>query len=182
MRWVPPRVRKATRRFNRAGGFTLVELLVVIGIIAVLIGVLLPALNKAREQSKAVQCASNLRQLGQGLQLYRQYNRDFYPLRRIWIGFTAPDSVYFWTGKVANPASNYGSQYVTASTEKRYINRYLKPNVLSGDEWPLAHCPSDDGAYDGYGNSYTLNVFTGNNPLSSRLYTVMDPTDPADGS
>jgi len=57
--------------------FTLVELLVVIGIIAILVGVLLPALNKARAAAQEAQCMSNLRQFGFGFQIYADANQGF---------------------------------------------------------------------------------------------------------
>src|SRR4051812_35372382 len=165
------------RASQSRNGFTLVELLVVIGIIAVLIGILLPTLSKAREQAKLTQCLSNVRQLGLGMQLYRQYNRDHYPLRIMYVGFTSIESVYMWAGKGADPIKAYGAQYVTASTDRRYINQYLVRNPQKGAEFQIAHCPSDDGAYDGYGNSYTGNYFWGGN-ATKPYYTLLDPTDP----
>src|SRR6476659_1248497 len=61
-------------------GFTLVELLVVIGIIALLVSLLLPSLNKARQAAARVACSAQMQQLGLGMQMYlNQYNSTYPP-------------------------------------------------------------------------------------------------------
>src|SRR5256885_12401325 len=64
---------------RRVRAFTLVELLVVIGIIAVLVGILLPVIRNAREQAVSLQCLSNLRACGQLIYLYANQNRGMIP-------------------------------------------------------------------------------------------------------
>ncbi len=90
-------MKRLSVRVRRA--FTLVELLVVIGIIALLISVLLPALNKAREQANITKCASQLRSIGQAMNVYAANNKGRLPQQPVMDGtgkYTAQPVYWLW--------------------------------------------------------------------------------------
>lgn len=116
-------------------GFTLIELLVVIAVIAVLMGVLLPALSMARMHAKRVVSTSNLRQIGLGLELYTQDFRGFFP-----------ETSHGVTGKAA-------------IREKSWLFT-LKPYV--GDVNEIRVCPADPNRGDRLASgtsSYIMNEY-----------------------
>ena len=84
-------------RSHRSAAFTLVELLVVIGVIALLISILFPALGKARQQANLVTCQSNLRSIGQLMAIYTSDNRGYLPYGTGGIGFDNNGYLQAWT-------------------------------------------------------------------------------------
>ncbi|QOJ01524.1 MAG: prepilin-type N-terminal cleavage/methylation domain-containing protein [Phycisphaeraceae bacterium] len=90
-------------RRAQVSGFTLIELLVVIAIIALLIGILLPSLGKAREAGRSAKCLSNIRQFGQATLLYAQDYKDTVPPVGVWArqqeeDWAAPGVIYQYLG------------------------------------------------------------------------------------
>jgi prepilin-type N-terminal cleavage/methylation domain-containing protein/prepilin-type processing-associated H-X9-DG protein len=116
---------------RKAHAFTLVELLVVIGIIALLIAILLPALQKARDQANGLACKSNMRQLTMGWTAYAQANRG-------WLVYGATDAPDPRDAAFNPPGTVPWCQ--TGSTEQSIKDGAIYPYI---NAVAVYHCPSD---------------------------------------
>ncbi len=123
--------------------FTLIELLVVIAIIAILAGLLLPALAKAKAKSQRITCTSQLKQLGMGITLWTVDHNDMFPPAGMEVGAgNEPDATW----------DSYINPYIGGNLSQATL---AAGTLDAGDGPKVLRCPSDVGPESGWAAGYT---------------------------
>jgi prepilin-type N-terminal cleavage/methylation domain-containing protein/prepilin-type processing-associated H-X9-DG protein len=153
-----------SRHFGKRLGFTLIELLVVIAIIAVLIGLLLPAVQKVRDSAARSSCTNNMKQIGVACHMY---NDQWHALPTGWLtsyplGAVAPSPGWAWSLLIL-PNVEAASSYTALNPDVNTPSGAPAPNGTLQTPLKVFQCPADVGnaintAFQSYGmNNYVIN-------------------------
>lgn len=174
-------------RISRSQGFTLIELLVVIAIIAVLIALLLPAVQQVREAARRTQCRNNLKQLGLALHNYHDVHNRFPPGRQVYISAT-DDLTQTANGNATTGTGSCFSAFAQLLPAMDAANLYNQINFQTGPDTTINNivsttplsmflCPSDTGVKSlAQGSGFAAIT---NYVLNTGTTTSVSPRNPA---